>query len=159
MSVISWLDHIGTAIANDFKKAEPVIEKTVVEAGEAASPFIALYAPGLMPLVSSTLTAIANAQAAGVAAAQNTPGTDAAKFSAVLSTIAPLATAYLSQNSIVANTAEITAFINALVDAINALPAPSTPAPVTPVTINGATTISPQTASVVRIDGAKPLGL
>lgn len=156
MSVISWLDKIGTDIANDFKKAEPVIEKAVVDVGEAATPFIALYAPGLVPLVNSTLTAIINAQAAGVAAAQNTSGTDAAKFAAVLSTISPIATAYLSQNGIVVNTSQITAFINALVAAIDALPAPTTSAPVTTVT---ATTPGSSTTTAVRVDGTKPLGL
>lgn len=151
MSFISWLDNIGTSIVNDFKKAEPVIEKVAVDVGEAATPFIALYAPGLVPLVNSTLSAIINAQAAGVAAAQNTPGTDAAKFASVLSTISPIATAYLAQNGIVANTTQITAFINALVAAVDSLPAPttSTPAPVP-------TTGTAQSATIVA---TKPMGL
>jgi hypothetical protein len=86
--VITWLEKIGTDIKNDFAKAEPVAEIVVEDAGKAAEPFIAAYAPSLLPAVQATLTAIATAQAAGVNAAAGASN-GVAKLASVVATVEP----------------------------------------------------------------------
>lgn len=134
MTLITWLDKIGTDIKDDFVKSEPVAEAVVEDAGKLATPFIAAYAPSLLPLVQSTLSAIASAQAAGLQAAAG-QSTDQAKLAAVLGAVTPIGTQLLASEGITATSAQFSTFISALVTAVNAfeVPAPEVPAPV-PVT-------------------------
>jgi protein-disulfide isomerase-like protein with CxxC motif len=129
MSVITWLDKIGTDIKNDFAKVEPVAEEAVEIAGKIATPFISIYAPALLPAVQTALTAIATAQAAGVTAA-GTQTTGPAKLAAVVSTIDPIIQqAFLAEGYNI-NT---TSFVNALVAALDTISVADTPAaPVAP---------------------------
>jgi len=136
MALPTWLDKIGTDIKDVFVKAEPVVETVVEDAGKLATPFIALYAPALLPVVESTLSAIASAQAAGNLAAAGA-ATGPAKLAAVLGAITPIATQLLASEGITADTAQFTAFVNALVAAVNAFDAPATPA-VTPAPVAAA---------------------
>jgi hypothetical protein len=124
MSAITWLDKIGTDIKNDFVKAEPVAEAVVEDAGKLATPFISVYAPSLLPLVQSALSAIASAQAAGLDAAAG-QSTDQAKLAAVLGAVTPIGTQLLASEGITATSAQFSTFIGALVTAVKAFEVPS----------------------------------
>jgi len=119
--VITWLEKIGTDIKNDFAKAEPVAEIVVEDAGKAAEPFIAAYAPSLLPAVQATLTAIATAQAAGVNAAAGASN-GVAKLASVVATVEPILTPLLAKDGITTSTAGVTTFVNSMVAALNAFP-------------------------------------
>lgn len=119
--VVTYLDAAGVKILGFFKTVLPV----AVTAAKDAEPLVDMAFPGIGVLFNATVAAVGNAEAAGAAAA-TTGGNGAQKLASVLASIEPLAVAYLQQQGITANTAQLTAWVNAIVAALNALPAPGT---------------------------------
>ena len=116
---VSFLQHIG----NFFKD----IFKIGVEAATVAEPIVAVAFPQISVLFNSTVQAISNAEIAATAAGAQT-GTGAQKLAMVTAAIEPIAIQYLQTQGISANSAQVTAWVNAIVAALNAFPAPTTPA-------------------------------
>lgn len=158
MSVKTWLDKIGDDIVTDFKKVEPAVEKDVEEVGTAAEPFITIFDPALLPLIQTTLSTIALAQAAGTAAAAGA-STNTAKLTAVVSTITPIATTALANSGVSVNTTSVTNFVSALVAAVDAfavIPVPASAISATPVVAAvPVVTATPEVTTAAIIDGGK----
>lgn len=118
---MTFLQHVG----NFFK----TIFADVARVAVAAEPVVDVAFPGIAPLYNATVQAVATAEAAGTAAAGAQKGNGPAKLAAVTAAIEPIALAYLKQNNITANSAQIAAWINAVVATLNALPAPNAATP------------------------------
>ncbi len=116
---ISLLDHAGAVIRNFFTKEAPVI----LGIATAAEPIIAFALPSVSALFDSTVAMVANAQATGLAAAQNA-ATGEQKLASVVEALNPIATAYAKQNGITLENANIEALVNASVAFLKAIPAP-----------------------------------
>lgn len=114
---MTFLQHVG----NFFKG----IFADVTHIAVAAEPIVTVAFPGIAPLYDATVQAVATAEAAGQAAANGASGNGAAKLAAVTAAIEPIGIAYLKQNNITATTENMTAWINAVVATLNALPAPT----------------------------------
>ena len=117
---INLLDHAGTVIRNFFTKESPVI----LGIATAAEPIIALALPSVSALFDSTVAMVANAQATGLAAAQN-GATGEQKLASVAEALNPIATAYAKQNGITLESANVEALVNAAVAFLKAIPAPN----------------------------------
>ena len=113
---MTFLQHVG----NFFKTIFADVEHVAV----AAEPIVNIAFPSIAPLYDATVQMVATAQAAGAAAASGATSNNAAKLAAVTAAIEPIALAYLKQNGIVADSTHITAWVNAVVATMNALPAP-----------------------------------
>jgi hypothetical protein len=124
---VTLLDDAGNKIKAIFAKAQPIIAGAVVIAKDV-EPIVDLAFPGIGALFTSTVAAVGVAQATGAAAAAGA-ATGAAKLASVLAAIEPIATAYLAQNNIKVNSAQLTGWTNGIVAALQALPAST---PVTP---------------------------
>lgn len=123
--VVTLLDEAGAKILTFFKKdINPIIQEGDVLAKDA-EPIVDMAFPGIGVLFNATVAAVGNAEAAGQAAS-TTGGNGAQKLASVLSAIEPLAVAYLAQQGITASSAQIQAWVNAIVAALNALPAAGT---------------------------------
>lgn len=128
----TFLQNAGSKILAFFKNDINPIIKDGQQIALGAEPIVDMAFPGIGVLFNATVAAIGNAEAAGQAASA-TGGNGAQKLASVLASIEPLAIAYLQEQGITANTAQITAWINAIVAALNALPAVTTPATVVTV--------------------------
>lgn len=116
---ISLLDHAGVVIRNFFTKEAPVF----LGVATVAEPIIAFALPSVSALFDSTVAMVANAQATGLAAAQNA-ATGEQKLASVVEALNPIATAYAKQNGIILENANIEALVNASVAFLKAIPAP-----------------------------------
>ncbi len=114
---MTFLQHVG----NFFKTLFVDAEKVAV----AVQPVVDLAFPGIAPLYNATVQSIAMAETAAAAASGSAHGTGPAKLAAVAAAIEPIALAYLKQNGMIASTEQITAWVNAVVATLNALPAPT----------------------------------
>lgn len=130
---LTFLENAGSKILSFFKKDVNVVIKDGVAVAKDVEPLVDLSLPGISVLFNATVSAISNAEAVGQAAS-SAGGNGAQKLAAVLASIEPLALAYLQEQGITANTAQITAWVNAIVAALNALPAPSVAAGASVVT-------------------------
>jgi hypothetical protein len=107
------LSHIGHGLKIFFTDATKV--------AEVAEPIVDIMFPGIAALYNTTVTAASNAEIAAIAAgAQN--GTGAQKLAMVVAAITPAFTQYATANNIPVNTTAITAYANAVVATLNALP-------------------------------------
>lgn len=123
---VSLLKAAGAKLKDFFSKVLP----EAATLAKDAEPIIDLAFPGISILFNATVSAVATAEAAGQAAATASTGSNGEqKLAAVLSAVGPLITAYLAQQGITASTAQVTAWVNAIVLALNALPAATTIAP------------------------------
>ena len=116
---LSILDHAGAVIKNFFTKEMPV----VLGVAAAAEPILAVALPSVSVLFDSTVAMVANAQATGLAAAQN-GATGEQKLASVVEALNPIATAYAKQLGITLESANIEALVNACVAFLKAIPAP-----------------------------------
>ena len=114
---MTFLQHVGSFFKTIFAD--------VTHAAVAVEPVVDVAFPGIATLYNSTVQAVSVAEAAGVAASSSTTGNGPAKLAAVTSAIEPLAVAYLQSQGITANTAQVQAWVNAVVATLNALPAPA----------------------------------
>jgi hypothetical protein len=115
MSFMSILSDIGSGLKKFFEKAIPV--------AEAVEPIVAVAFPGISVLYTATVTEIANAETAAIAAGAQS-GTGAQKLAAVVAAITPTFTAYASAQGLPApTTTTITNWVNAAVASLNAIPA------------------------------------
>lgn len=89
----------------------------------AVEPIIAFALPAVSALFDSTVAMVANAQATGLAAAQNAARGEQ-KLASVVEALNPIATAYAKQNGITLESANIEALVNAAVAFLKAIPAP-----------------------------------
>jgi hypothetical protein len=119
-SFTSILSDIGNGLKKFFGKALPI--------AEAAEPIINVAFPGVSTLYDTVVTEVANAETAAIAAgAQN--GTGAQKLAAVLASpgVQSAFAAIEAAGGISApTTAQQTAYINAVVASLNALPTATT---------------------------------
>lgn len=119
MSFKSALSNVGNELKKFFgvaitvaKDAEPLVDI-------ATAAF-----PGVPALYNATVTAAVNAETAAIAAGAQS-GTGPQKLAAVVAAITPAFTAYATAQKITVNTATITAWVNAVVASLNAIPASS----------------------------------
>jgi hypothetical protein len=125
-SFTSILSDIGNGLKKFFSVA--------VTVAEAAEPIVAVAFPGVSSLYDSTVTAIANAETAAIAAGAQT-GTGAQKLAAVVAAITPTFTAYAAANGLpTPTTTTITNWVNAAVASLNAIPAATSTPPATTAT-------------------------
>ena len=109
----SILSHIGHDLKVFFTGATAV--------AKVAMPFVDILFPGIGPLYNTTVTAIAQAETAAIAAgAQN--GTGAQKLAFVVAAIDADFQAYAAANGITYNSTVVENYINAAVATLNALP-------------------------------------
>ncbi len=120
----SVLSSIGTGLKDFFDKLLPI--------AVAAEPIIDVAFPGIGALYNTTVAMVINAEIAAAAAGKQN-GTGPQKLAAVVQALTPIATQYLASQGITADQAQITAWVNAVVASLNALPA-STTQPVTAAT-------------------------
>ncbi len=109
---MTFLQHVGSFFRTVFTDATRV--------AAAVEPVVDIAYPGIATLYNATVQAVATAETAAGAAA----GSGAKKLAAVTAAIEPIAVAYLKDQGIVASTAQIEAWTNAVVATLNALPAP-----------------------------------
>ncbi|MGO9073262.1 MAG: hypothetical protein ACLPLR_08735 [Terriglobales bacterium] len=120
MSFKSFLQTVG----RDFKKGLDFILPWAEGAGEVA---VSIFAPALGPLFNQTVSAVVTAEQAAVAAGQEKGG--AQKLIAVTTLMGPLIKQALQDAGKPNDDAAVQAYINAIVQILNAAPAPATPAP------------------------------
>jgi hypothetical protein len=114
-SFTSILSDIGTGLKKFFS--------VVVGAAAVAEPIVDTIFPGLAALYNTTVAAVANAEAAAIAAGQQN-GTGPQKLSLVVAAIESSFNTYASSNGLAApSTAVIENYVNAVVASINAIPA------------------------------------
>ncbi len=119
MSFKSFLQTVG----RDFKKGLDLILPWAEGAGEVA---VSIFAPALGPLFNQTVAAVITAEQAAVAAGQQKGGV--AKLAAVVTFMGPLIKQALIDAGKPGDDAAVEAYINAIVQILNAAPA-QTPAP------------------------------
>lgn len=114
-SFTSILSDIG----NGFKKFFSI----VVGAAVVAEPIVDTLFPGIAALYNTTVAAVANAEAAAVAASQQN-GTGPQKLALVVTAVESAFNTYASANGLAAPTvATIENYVNAVVASLNAIPA------------------------------------
>ena len=114
------LDDIGHGFVKVFEIA--------VEAAQVAEPLVDVILPGWSALFSGAVAEAAQVEALATAANKQS-GTGPQKLALVVAAVTPSVLAYAEKNGLPTPTAEqITAFVNAAVAALNALPAATTPA-------------------------------
>lgn len=107
-------------IGNGLKKFFGAAEKVAV----AAEPIIDIAFPGVAPLYNATVNEVAAAETAAIAAGAQS-GSGEQKLAAVVAAITPTFTAYAQANNIPVNATTITAWVNAVVASLNAIPSPT----------------------------------
>lgn len=121
---VSFLDKIGA----DFKKGVAV----AMPFAQAGAAGLAVADPTLAPLVSTGIAVVSEVEQKFAAIGQQS-GTGAQKLSEATSILAPVALGLMqATGSTTATEANVQNFINGLVAALNAFPAPATtttPAP------------------------------
>ena len=123
MSFKSFLQAVG----HDFKVGLRFILPWAEGAGEMA---ISLFAPALGPLFNSTVSAVVLAEQKAAALGRQ-DGSGPQKLADVLQLMEPVIAAGLKDAGKDSSTAAVTNYINAVVQVLNAAPAPAV-APVTP---------------------------
>jgi hypothetical protein len=120
MSVKTFLEKAGEDILKVITFGEA--------AAKAAEPIIAVTNPALASLIDSAVNAVQLAQASTVSAEAAAPGsTDTQKLAIAVAAIGPQAELFAKSLGASAATVEQkTAFINAIVAALNAFEVPST---------------------------------
>src|ERR1700735_3154606 len=114
-SFTSILSDIGSGLKKFFS--------VVVGAAAVADPIVDTISPGLAALYNTTVTAVANAEAAAIAAGQQN-GTGPQKLALVVSSIESAFNTYASANGLAApSVSVIENYVNAVVASINAIPA------------------------------------
>ncbi len=123
MSFLSFLKAVG----HDFKRGLDYILPWAAGAGEVA---VSLFAPALGPLFNSTVSAVVLAEQKAAALGIQS-GTGAQKLADVLQLMEPVIAAGLKDAGKDSSTAAVTAYINSVVQVLNAAPAPpaAQPAP------------------------------
>lgn len=116
----SILGDIGSGLKKFFGVA--------IDAAKVAEPIIDVAFPGFAPLFNAGVSEVANAETAAIAAGSQS-GTGEQKLAAVLAspTFQTAVEAFEGTSGIPLNATQQTAFINAIVAALNAIPAASTP--------------------------------
>lgn len=113
---VSFLEKAGKDILAIFKGAEAIATDV--------APIIDVAFPAIAGIYNMTVSAVGNAEALGeVAATQGS--TNAQKLANVLSAITPTATQTLAGFGINVDKTHLTAYVNAVVASLNALPAPA----------------------------------
>ena len=114
---ISFLDKIGVDFKKGLKVALPLVEDGAV--------VLSIADPALGPLVQTGIAVIAQTEQKFAAMGQQS-GTGAQKLEESSSILAPIALSLMqATGSKAATTANVTTFVNALVAALNAFPAPA----------------------------------
>jgi hypothetical protein len=127
----SILDDIG----HGFK----VFFEVATKAAEVAEPVIAIAFPGISDLYDATVNEIVNAENAALAAGAQS-GTGPQKLAMVVAAVLPTFQTYAVQNNMPTPTiATVTAWVNAAVASLNAIPAPITATPTTSTTTAAST--------------------
>lgn len=115
LSFTSILSDIGNGLKKFFSAVVPI--------AEASEPIVAVAFPGISALYTATVTEVANAETAAIAAGAQS-GSSTQKLAAVVAAITPTFTAYAASNGMPAPTAAtITTWTNAIVASLNAIPA------------------------------------
>lgn len=118
MSLKTFLQHAGEDILKVFQFAD--------KAATLSQPFVAIANPAIGSLMGTTLVAIQQAEALGLAASA-TGNTGPAKAASVIQAITPTVTSTLVNLGVPAsevNSKMVTAYVNAFVALLNTLPAP-----------------------------------
>ena len=127
----SILDDIG----HGFK----VFFEVATKAAEVAEPVIAIAFPGISDLYDATVNEVVNAENAALAAGAQS-GTGPQKLAMVVAAVLPTFQTYAVQNNMPTPTiATVTAWVNAAVASLNAIPAPITATPTTSTTTAAST--------------------
>ena len=115
----SILSDIGNGLKKFFGVA--------VTVAQDAEPIIDIAFPGIASLYNLTVSEVAKAEAAAVAAGQQN-GTGAQKLALVIQAITPVFQQYAAQSGIPSaqQTTTITTWVNAVVATLNAIPAAPT---------------------------------
>jgi hypothetical protein len=111
-------------IGNGFKKFFGI----AVTVAQDAEPIIDIAFPGISSLYNLTVTEVAKAEAAALAAGQQS-GTGAQKLAMVIEAITPVFQQYAASSGIptASQTATITNWVNAVVASLNVIPAATPP--------------------------------
>jgi hypothetical protein len=108
------LSDIGTGLKKFFGIA--------VDAAKAAEPIVDIAFPGISVLYNATVNEVASAEAAAIAAGAQS-GTGAQKLALVVAAVTPYFQQYATAQGLPAPTvATITAWVNAVVAGLNAIP-------------------------------------
>ncbi len=117
MSFKSWLKHVG----EEFKRGLDFILPWAAGAGEVA---VSIFAPALGPLFNQTVTAVVLAEQ-NAAALGKQSGTGPQKLAAVFTLMQPVISQGLKDAGKESNDAAVQSYINAIVQILNAAPAPA----------------------------------
>lgn len=97
-----------------------------VAASVAAEPIVDILFPGIAPLYNGTVSAVAAAESAAIAAG-NQSGSGPQKLAAVVTAITPIFVQYAQSNGLATpSQAVIENYVNAVVATLNAIPAVQT---------------------------------
>jgi hypothetical protein len=136
--VATLLQHFGSKIVDLFKKAAPIVNDVVkegAELGEVAEPIVDTAFPTIAPLYNLVESSILQAEATGQSILSSTSGGGTTKLAAVVNGLEPIFVAYYQKEYGTTPTlAEIEAYVQAIVDSLNALPAPTAAAGTSTVT-------------------------
>lgn len=114
---ITFLNHVGSFLRKVFTGA--------TEVAQVAEPIVDIAFPSVANLYNFTVQQASLAEAA----AEGSHSTGPQKLAAVVAAVTPYATQALKADGVPAPTdAQITAYVNAVVASLNALPAPVAPA-------------------------------
>lgn len=93
-----------------------------VTVAKAAEPVVDILFPGVSVLYNTTVNAVAAAESAAIAAGSQN-GTGVQKLAMVVASVENDFAAYAKANNITYDTTHITAWVNAVVASLNAIPA------------------------------------
>jgi hypothetical protein len=111
MSFISILDDVGSALKKVFTVGETVAKDV--------EPIVDIAFPGIATLYNVTVTAVANAEAAAIAAGAQS-GTGPQKLAMVVAAIEASVNAYVTANNLtIPDQTQIEAWINFVVGGLN----------------------------------------
>jgi hypothetical protein len=115
-SLSTILSDIGTGLKKFFSVA--------ITVAQAAEPLVDIAFPGIATLYNLTVSEVAKAEAAAVAAGAQS-GTGAQKLALVVAAIEPVFAQYAATSGIpsASQATAITAWVNAVVASLNAIPA------------------------------------
>ncbi len=115
--------HIVTfaTVLSDIGKGLKKFFTVATEAAEVSEPFVDVLFPGVSTLYNATVTAVANAEAAAVAAGSQS-GTGAQKLALVVKAIDADFQAYAKAQGIKYDSTVVTNWVNFVVAGLNALP-------------------------------------
>jgi hypothetical protein len=115
-------------ILQDIGKGFAKVFDVTVEAAQVAEPIVDVLLPGFATVFNGVVAEAAQVEALASAAGKQN-GTGAQKLALVVGAVTPSILSYAKAQGLTTPTAEqITAFVNAAVAALNALPAAPTPA-------------------------------